>query len=85
MGQAWLTGSGQIGPLLDRLDASAITVLHGTADEVTPFDAAQQVTSGHLNVTFHAVAGGHHDDTYLLAKLEYLKAIWATLAVGWSR
>jgi hypothetical protein len=74
-----------VGPLLDRLDATAITVFQGTADEVTPFDAAQQVTSGHLNVTFNAVPSGHHDDSYLLAKQEYLKAIKAKLAMGLSR
>lgn len=63
MGQAWLIDSGQIGLLLDRLEATAIAVFQGTAYEVTAFDAAQQVTSGHLNVTFHAVPGGHDDDT----------------------
>ncbi|WP_285404951.1 alpha/beta hydrolase [Luteibacter sp. ME-Dv--P-043b] len=71
-----------VGPMFDRLSATAITVFQGTDDDVTPFDAALQVANRRSNVTFHAVPGGRHDDTYLLAKPQYLDAIRAALALG---
>lgn len=64
-----------VAPMLAHLAAIPIAVFQGTADDVTPFSEAQAVVQGHANVTFHPVPGGHHDDSYLLARPKYLQIL----------
>lgn len=64
-----------VGPMLDKLSSTAITVFQGTADTVTPFAAAQAVSRKHPNITFRPVPGGKHDNTYVLARPDYLEAL----------
>lgn len=47
---------------------------------VTPFSAAQAVARGYANVAFHAVPGGHHDNSYVLARGAYLVTLHGMLA-----
>lgn len=64
-----------VAPMLAHLTPIPIAVFQGTADDVTSFSAAQAVVQGHANVTFYPVPGGRHDDSYILARLEYLRVV----------
>lgn len=69
-----------VDPVLTRLTPMPVAVFQGTADVVTPFTAAEAVVSNHPNVAFHPVLGGHHDDSYMLARTAYLETLHKLLA-----
>ncbi len=50
-----------------------LVIIHGDADEMIPFSMGQALfeTSGSTDRAFHAVPGGHHNDTYLTAGEAY--------------
>jgi len=61
-----------------RKIAPPLLVIHGTDDEIVPFDMGRAVfdAAASADKTLHAVPGGHHNDTYLVAGDAY----W-----GWVR
>lgn len=66
-----------VSPVLAHLTDIPIAVFQGTADDVTPFSEAQAVVQGHASVTFQPVQGGRHDNSYLLARPQYLQVLHA--------
>jgi hypothetical protein len=64
-----------ITPLLTHLTNVRIVVFQGTADDVTAFLAARSAVQRYANITFRPVPGGRHNNSYILARPEYLKAI----------
>lgn len=64
-----------VGPIFAHLAHVPIAVFQGAADDVTPFSEARAAVQGHPNVTFYPVPGGHHDDSYMLARSKYLQVV----------
>lgn len=71
--------------LLGQIPTVPVAVFQGTADTVTPYALARNVTLGHSNVTFTTVAGGTHQDTYMLAGNVYVESLRSLLAGNTSR
>ncbi|CAJ0691801.1 hypothetical protein LMG18091_01508 [Ralstonia wenshanensis] len=69
-----------VGPMLTKLAPTPVAVFQGAADTVTPFSAAQAVASRHANVMFYPVAGGRHENSYVLARTAYLEVLHRMLA-----
>jgi fermentation-respiration switch protein FrsA (DUF1100 family) len=71
--------------LLEQIPSVPVSVFQGTADKVTPYALARSATLGHPNVTFTTVAGGTHQDTYLLAGDAYVGSLRVLLDADTSR
>ncbi|MBD8879512.1 alpha/beta hydrolase [Rhodanobacter sp. 7MK24] len=71
--------------LFGQISAVPVAVFQGTADTVTPYALARDATLGHSNVTFTTVAGGTHQDTYMLAGDAYAGSLRSLLAGNTSR
>lgn len=61
--------------LFEHIPSVPVAVFQGTADVVTPYALARRATLGHPNVTFTAVAGGTHHDTYMRAGAAYVGSL----------
>lgn len=66
-------------PQLRRLPTVPVRIFQGTADEVTPFADIRATVESLPNVKIIPVAGGRHDNTYSLARAEYLRELSSLL------
>lgn len=74
-----------VASFFEQAPSVPVSVFQGTADTVTPYALARKATLGHPNVTFTTVAGGTHQDTYLLAGAAYAGSLRSLLDADTSR